>query len=326
MYTIGIDLGGTLVKVGLIHAGQIADRCSLPAHAEKGLEPNLPAIKEAINILLSRNQVDAEQLTGIGMAFPGIVDVRHNRVLSTNEKYDDANQLNLNLWCRTNWGVSFHMDNDARMAAIGEWKYGAGKGLNNLVMMTIGTGIGTGVVIDGQVLYGEHYQAGSLGGHFVIDYKGRRCSCGNMGCVEALSSSFFLQAIIKDHALLSAGFKARAAAFDFKEIFRLAALGDVDAILLRNECMDVWSAAIVTYIHAYDPEVVVLGGGILKSKEVILPYIRERVGRLAWCPSEQVCIVASELGDNAAVLASEFSLTNKTRKNEIRSAEILQLR
>lgn len=320
MYTIGIDLGGTLVKVGLIHAGKITDRRILPAHAEKGLQSNLPAIKEVINKLLSQNRVDSSQLTGIGMAFPGIVDVRHSQVLSTNEKYDDANLLNLNLWCRTNWNVSFHMDNDARMAAIGEWKYGAGKNLNNLVMMTIGTGIGTGVVIDGQVLYGEHFQAGSLGGHFVVNYKGRRCSCGNVGCVEALSSSFFLKSIIKDHPLLSVGFKSKATEFDFKKIFRLASLGDVDAILLRNECLDVWSAAVITYIHAYDPQVIVLGGGIMKSKEVILPYIRERVDRLAWCPTEKVHIVASELGDNAALLASEYSLMNKTRKNEIISA------
>lgn len=320
MYTIGIDLGGTLVKVGLIHAGKIADRLVLPAHAEKGLQPNLPAIKEAVNKLLSQNKVDTSRLTGMGMAFPGIVDVKHSRVLSTNEKYDDANQLNLSLWCRMNWDIAFHMDNDARMAAIGEWKYGAGKGLNNLVMMTIGTGIGTGVVIDGQVLYGEHFQAGSLGGHFVMDYRGRRCSCGNVGCVEALSSSFFLKSIIEEHPLLSVGFKIRAAGFDFKEIFQLAASGDVDAILLRNECMDVWSAAIITYIHAYDPQVIVLGGGIMKSKDVILPYIRERVNRLAWCPSEEVRIIASELGDNAAVLASEYSLTNKIRRNEIISA------
>lgn len=320
MYTIGIDLGGTLVKVGLIHTGKLADFCILPAHAEKGLQPNLPHLKEAINNLLLQNRVDSSQLTGIGLAFPGIVDVKHSQVLSTNEKYDDASLLNLNLWCRMNWDTPFHMDNDARMATIGEWKYGAGRGFNNLVMMTIGTGIGTGVVIDGQVLYGEHFQAGSLGGHFVMDYKGRKCSCGNVGCVEALSSSFFLKSIIRDHPVLSTSFKAKATQLDFKELFRLATLGDVDAILLRNECMDVWSAAIITYIHAYDPQMIVLGGGILKSKEVILPYIRERVGRLAWCPTEKVRIVASELGDNAAVLASEYSLTNKTRRNEIISA------
>lgn len=316
MYTIGIDLGGTLVKIGLIHAGKIVDIRILPADSQKGLQPNLPRIKEAVNHLLVQNEVDTAALSGICLAFPGLVDVTDGKVLATNEKYDDAADVNLNLWCKMNWGVPFLIDNDARLAAVGEWKYGAGRGLQNLVMMTIGTGIGTGVVIDGRVLYGEHFQAGSLGGHFVVDYRGRTCTCGNVGCVEAMASSFFLPAIVCEHPLLSAAFKGRAGALDFRDIFRMAEAGDVDAILLRNECMDVWSAAIVTYIHAYDPEVVVLGGGIMKSKEVILPYLRDRVGRLAWCPTARVRIVASELGDNAAVLASEYSLLTKKRKNE----------
>lgn len=84
--------------------------------------------------------------------------------------------------------------------------------------------------------------------------------------------------------------------------------------------MDIWSAAIITYIHAYDPQMIVMGGGVMNSKDIILPYIRERVGKLAWCPTEKVKIVASELGDNAAVLASEYGLINKKRKNETISA------
>lgn len=130
----------------------------------------------------------------------------------------------------------------------------------------------------------------------------------------------FLSSIIKDNTKLTASFRDKADCYDFEEIFSLASRGDIDALLVRNECMDVWSAAIVTYIHAYDPQVIVLGGGIMKSKDVILPYIRERVERLAWCPTEKVKIVASELGDNAAVLAAEYSFTNKRRKNEILSA------
>lgn len=319
MYTIGIDLGGTYVKLGLVCSGKVIDTVVLPACSGKGLKYNLPQLKGAVNTLLQRNEVHTDQLAGISLAFPGIVDVRQRRVLATNEKYDDACDLNLNRWCEKNWEVPFYMDNDTRLATIGEWKYGAGRGVENVVMMTIGTGIGTGVVIDGRILYGEHYQAGSLGGHFVMDYKGRTCSCGNKGCVEALSSSFFLPAVIREHPLLSAGFKIKAEQYDFEAVFRLALQGDTDALIVRNECMDVWSAAIVTYIHAYDPQIVVLGGGVLKSKEIILPYIRERVGRLAWCPTEPVKIVASELGDHAAVLASEYSFNHNLKRNEILS-------
>lgn len=88
------------------------------------------------------------------------------------------------------WGVPFVLENDARLAVIGEWLYGAAKGTGNVVMMTLGTGIGTGVILDSKPLVGHHHQAGSLGGHMVVDYRGRRCSCGNIGCVEAMASSF----------------------------------------------------------------------------------------------------------------------------------------
>lgn len=317
MYIIGIDLGGTFVKIGLIQAGRIMDLKILPAQSGKGLYCHLPIIRDTINSLLLNHGIQADNLIGICLAFPGIVDVKRNMVIATNEKYDDARNLDLTLWCKLNWGVPFYMDNDTRLATVGEWRYGAARGLNNVVMMTIGTGIGTGVVLDGRVLYGEHFQAGSLGGHFVIDYKGRKCSCGNIGCVEALSSSFFLPSIIKDNTNLSASFRDKAEEFDFEKIFHLASHGDADALLVRNECMNIWSAAIVTYIHAYDPQIVIMGGGIMKSKDIILPYIRKRVGGLAWCPTEKVKIVASELGDNAAVLASEYSLRNKIKTNEI---------
>lgn len=320
MYTIGIDLGGTFVKIGLVESGKVLNFKVLPAHSEKGLRNNLPEIKDTINNLLYNSGVQITDLAGISLAFPGIVDVKHYQVLATNDKYDDACDLNLRLWCELNWGVPFYMDNDTRLATIGEWECGAAQGLNNVVMMTIGTGIGTGVVLDGRVLYGEHYQAGSLGGHFVIDYKGRKCSCGNVGCVEALSSSFFLPYIIKENPKLSASFRENADNYDFEKIFNWASHGDVDALIVRNECMDVWSAAIITYIHAYDPQVIVLGGGVMKSKDVILPYIRERVGKLAWRPSSVVKILASELGDNAAILASEYCFKNKKRRNEILSA------
>ena len=251
----------------------------------------------------------------IGLAFPGLVDPIHNRVISTNEKYDDACSISLDKWAWENWEVPFCMDNDARLAVAGEWWQGAARGKNNVVMMTIGTGIGTGVVIDGRLLYGQHFQAGSLGGHFVLDYKGRRCSCGNKGCVEALSSSFFLPTIIREHALLSESFKRDADVYDFKRIFRLAQEGDEDALLIRNECMDIWASAIITYIHAYDPEVVILGGGILKSQEVIIPYISKRVDELAWCPSGKVPIVPAILGDDAALFGLEYFMV-KQQQNE----------
>ena len=310
---IAIDLGGTVVKVGLLRNGEIIECMHLNSRLSIGFISNLPRIKEAIDSILFRQHIEPAQLDGIGLAFPGLVDPNKRKVISTNEKYDDACEYDLNAWIKQNWNVPFCIDNDARLAVLGEWRQGAARGKRNVVMMTIGTGIGTGVIIDGNVLYGQHYQAGSLGGHFVIDYKGRSCTCGNKGCVEAMASSFFLPVIIREHPQLSDSFKQLADRIDFRKIFGMAAAGDKDALLLRNECMDIWSAAIVTYIHAYDPEIVVLGGGIMNSADVIIPYIKERVDRYAWCPSSEVQIVTAQLSENAALHGLCYCLNQKKK-------------
>jgi glucokinase len=308
-YSIAIDLGGTVVKIGLLREGEMLDCIRLDSQLSLGMASNLPRIGKEIDALLSG--IDPSRLSGIGLAFPGLVNPGEGKVISTIGKYDDACGLDLNAWVKEHWHVPFYMDNDARLAVAGEWQRGAAAGRDNVVMMTIGTGIGTGVVIEGNVLRGKHFQAGSLGGHFVIDYKGRRCSCGSKGCVEAMASSFFLPEIIRSHPLLSASFKEQAGRYDFREIFRLAGAGDKEALLLRNECMDVWSAAVVTYIHAYDPEIVVLGGGVMNSRDVIIPYVKERVSRYAWCPSGEVVIAGSQLNDNAALFGLEYYLTRE---------------
>ncbi len=314
IYTIAIDLGGSVVKTGLFCNGSLLECAYLDSQLTLGLASNLSRIREQVDRLLELYEIVPEQLHGIGLAFPGLVNPLENRVISTNQKYDDACGYDLKAWMNRHWNAPFYMDNDARLAVVGEWCAGAAKGGHNVVMMTLGTGIGTGVIIDGKVLYGQHFQAGSLGGHFVVDYRGRLCSCGNRGCVEAQASSFFLPVIVRQHPDLPATFKKLADTISFKELFRLADIGDPDALLLRNQCLDVWSAAIITYIHAYDPEVVVMGGGVMKSAAVILPYVRKKVETYAWCPSEKVRIVSSQLADNAALFGLDYFLTQKFKK------------
>lgn len=317
MYNIGIDLGGTIVKIGLIKDSKIVGFTSFDAHSCKGLAAHLPKIEKAIDELLDDGMIKYSDLSGIGLAFPGIVNPVEKKVISTNDKYDDACDISLAKWAKNKWNVDFEIDNDARLATLGEWGYGAAKGHDNVVMMTIGTGIGTGVVIDGTLLYGGHFQAGSLGGHFIVDYKARKCTCGNIGCVEALSSSFFLSPIIKDNNLVTEEFKSNADSLDFRQIFEMAENGSQDATIIRNECMNVWSAAIINYIHAYDPEIIVLGGGVMNSKDTIIPYLKNRVDSLAWCPSGKVDIVASVLGDNAAIFGIEHLLISKSKTHPL---------
>ena len=310
-YAIGIDLGGTVIKIGLVAEERVLAIGTLPAESATGLAARLPAIDETIHGLLTQEGVHSSAFAGVGLSFPGLVDVSRGVALSTNAKYDDATTLDLSAWGHR-FGGRFFMDNDARMAAAGEWRYGAGRGTDDMVMMTLGTGVGCGVIMRGKLVRGAHYQAGCLGGHLIADYRGRRCSCGNQGCIEAMASSFFLDRIVQEDSRISDDFYQRHRPFDFKKLFALAAAGDPEAIIVRDECMDVWSAGVINLIHAYDPETVVLGGGIMRSADVILPHIRRKVDELAWTPWGKVDIVSSELGDNAAILGVAYCVTHQS--------------
>jgi len=301
-HAIGIDLGGTRIKIGLVAGNKIIEKKIIEADSANGLAARLPSIKNEIDRLIQANDVIASSLQGIGLAFPGIVNPGTKKILSTNEKYDDAPGLDMEAWVSENWNTSFFIDNDARMAAVGEWKYGAGKDTNNLVIMTIGTGIGTSAIIEGKLLRGKHFQAGCLGGHFSIQLNGKKCSCGNLGCVEAYGSSWSLPETVTSDQGYANSLLALAQTIDFSVLFEAARKEDALAIQVKNSYMDVWATGIVNLIHAYDPEVVVLGGGVLNSQQDIIPYISKKVKENAWCPWGDVQIRATQLLSNAGIL------------------------
>src|SRR5262249_5203514 len=143
---------------------------------------------------------------------------------------------------------------------------------------TLGTGLGASAVIEGRVLRGAHGQAGILGGHLTLRYGGQPCVCGNLGCAEAEASSAVLRELAEERPEFRASALAGEATLDYAAVFRLAANGDACALRLRQHSLEVWSALAVSLIHAYDPERLILGGGIMGSGEVILPAIREYVG------------------------------------------------
>lgn len=314
MYCIAIDLGGTFIKIGLIKDSSILESKFISAN-NKCFVDNLNSIEFVISSLLKKWNVTNNSILGVGLAFPGMVDPYEKNVVSTNDKYNDAIDFDFSTWVYDNWRTSFIIDNDARLALVGEWQFGAGKYSSNMVMMTIGTGIGTGVVLDGRLIEGRHYHAGSLGGHMIVDYNGRRCTCGNNGCVEAMASSFFLSSIINSNTKISYEFRQKSSELDFKNLFTLMRQGCSDAAVICNECMDVWAAAIINYIYAYDPELIVLGGGVMCSSDIIIPYIKNKIENLVWTCGEKVKIVPSKLSDNAALLGIYYIL-NSTRNDE----------
>ncbi|MCK5368039.1 MAG: ROK family protein [Cyclobacteriaceae bacterium] len=311
MSKICIDTGGTNIKIGLIEKGKIIARGGLSAVSDQGLEPRLNLIVQKTNQMIQEVGIDPKNINGVGMAIPGIVDTKAMKTLSINDKYNDVVDLDLPAWAENSWGVPFLTEGDARAAIAGSWQYGSGKGVNDLALITLGTGIGSAVIIDGQILYGKHFQAGILCGHFIVDFHGKKCNCGNVGCAEAHASSWQLLSLIRQHPGFNTSALKASKRHDFETVFRLAKEGDGIATEIRNYCIDVWAATVINMIHAYDPELVLLSGGVMKSSEVIIPAIREKVNEHAWTPWGKVKIKKEEHMDDAALLGLAYLLEKK---------------
>jgi glucokinase len=171
-------------------------------------------------------------------------------------------------------------------------------------MVTFGAGIGAAAMMESRLLQGKHFQGGCLGGHIPAAWNGRSCICGNVGCVEAEASTWALPEICASWPCYSESVLSREPHLEFEALFRCARTGDSVAIEIRERCLRIWAAGIVALIHAYDPEVVVLGGGVMLSADDILPSIREYVHTHAWTPWGKVEIRPGELGDHAALLGA----------------------
>jgi len=305
-FTIAIDLGGTFIKIGLLQNGELVDRKEVVAQSASGLKNQIPALESEIDQLMLVNKVQKEDILGIGFSFAGLVDSKQNRILSTNQKYDDGPDTDLVGWAREKWNWPLFALNDARMALLGEWQHGAGQECSDLVMVTLGTGIGSAVLIGGELLIGKHFQAGNLGGHFVVNHKGTVCTCGNVGCVEAEASTWRLPSLLKEHPEFSESAIKNEEVLDFRALFHHAAMNDRVAKEVLEHCLSAWAAGIINMIHAFDPEMIILSGGIMKSSGVILPALQEKVNQLAWTPWGEVKLVEAKYPDSAALYGADY--------------------
>lgn len=301
---IALDLGGTLVKAGIVNNQGFAAQKRFESGSGKGFKDLLSKVENEVRVLLDSEGSCAGDIDGIGISIPGIVDSKQKKMLSVNEKYSEAENYDFKKWAKECFGLNLEIDNDSRCALLGERKYGAGRGYDNIVMVTLGTGVGGAAMIEGQLLKGRHFQAGILGGHFVIDYHGNLCNCGNRGCVESVASTWRLPSLVREQESFEKSILYGREQLDFKTLFEAHRKGDKLANKLVDQCLEAWSAGVITMIHAYDPEIVVMGGGIMESSDIILPFIRENVGRHAWIPWGKVKIVKAEHGGWSSTLGA----------------------
>lgn len=309
MPVLALDMGGAHVGGGVVEGDRLLAHASIETERSHRLVDLLPALEDLLRGLLSEAHTPVERCTGIAIGFPGIVDSRTGTIHSTLRKYEDAPVLDLGAWARDAFGLDLRIENDARMALLGEWHAGAARDVNDVVMMTLGTGIGTAAILHGRLLRGAHAHAGCLGGHLTTKFDGSPCHCGNLGCAEAEAGGWSMPLIARAWPEFEQSALAKYEPLGFRELFLCAEAGDGVARKVRERCLRVWAANAVSLIHAYDPEVLILGGGVMQNAEAVLPFVQEYVNAHTWSTWGKTQVQAAALGPNAALLGATRLLT-----------------
>jgi glucokinase len=307
------DFGGTSVKLGLVEHGVLRAQGRVGSADLTKAGDWLPVLKEHAAALCGSAGVRLSDLTGMAWALPMIIDPGLRRASWSFGKFDDAVDEGFHARAEALFGTTLLLENDARAAAIGEWRAGAGQGVGDLAMITLGTGIGTAIILEGRPLRGRSGMAGNLGGLSITHLGSQGTGSLAPGCIETRVATWALPA----QAALRPGFAASPLAhsspLDYQAVFAHAAAGDPLACVLRDEALEAWGALTLNLIQAFDPARVILGGGIMASGDVILPAVREFVNRHAVQAGGPVEIIAGTLGDRAALLGCEWLWIHETK-------------
>lgn len=301
-YILGIELGGGHATCGVVYQTGIVASKTIPVERGASLRSLLPTLKEILYRLLSEAGIGLSQCCGVGMAFCGLVDTRRNRVWCLGEKFNDVMDLDLASWGRETFGLPFQLENDARLALLGEWVGGAAKDANDVVMVLLGTGFGTAAIMEGKPIRGRYSLAAARGGHFSVSLTATKCFCGNLGCVETEASTWHLSEISKRPEFMLLSGETGRVYSDFRSLGEACERGDPGAVALLEHCIQVWGAATITLVHAYDADTVIVGGGAIKSSPIILPSLTQYIQRHAWTPWGVVDVRPALLGENAGLL------------------------
>lgn len=308
---LALDLGGSHAACSLVRGQNILASEHLSFPDTTRLLPLLPEITTSLKKLA---ESAGEPVEGLGIGMCGLADSRRNCVLSTNGKYEDTVTFDFEQWGKESLGIPVRLENDARLALRGEMFAGAARGTGDVVMFTLGTGIGGVAAMDGAPLIGAHGQAGVLGGHVPVREDGRPCTCGGRGCAEAEASGWSLPMVCREWPGFAQSRLARMP-LNFRSLFECSATGDAVAIEIRDHCLTIWGMMTVAAVHSFDPALIIFGGGAMGAADQILPSLREYVRQNAWTPWGKPPIVAAELGDRAAA----FGVPTLFAKEEIRN-------
>ena len=300
MKVIGLDIGGTAVKYGLLDEnGVILELGEFPTGAEKGVENLFKNICGVIDKYLS------DDILGIAISGTGQIDGTIGKVIGGNPIIPGWIGTNLVEKLEDRYKIPAVLENDVNCAALGEKWLGAGKNSENFVCLTIGTGIGGGIILNGDIFRGDTYVAGEFG-HIQIVKSGEECLCGKKGCYERYASATALVKMVKEKT---------GKTLNGKEIFELEKSGDKEIKEIVDRWIDYFTDGLSTIAYIFNPPLVVIGGGVTKQGEYLLNRILVSLdSKLGINYKKNLKIKFAELGNNAGILGAEYLLLKKVGK------------
>lgn len=301
-YAFGVDIGGTTIKMGLFTTeGELLEDWEIPTRTEDGGSHILSDIAEAVNRKLEEKGISKLDVEGIGVGVPGPVGPDGTVFKCVNLGWD---VINVEQRLHSLTGFKCKAGNDANVAALGEMWQGGGKGHRDVVMVTLGTGVGGGVIIGGKILAGINGAAGEIGHIPMYDDDPEACGCGKRGCLEQYASANGIVRITRrffDENPKAVSSLNEIPSYTSKEIFEEAGKGDKVALQMVEQVGYLLGKALASIACVVNPEVFVIGGGMSKAGDILIDSIRKEFRRFAFHASRETEFKLAELGNHAGI-------------------------
>lgn len=305
-YLIGIDLGGTNLPCGIVTPdAKVIARHEEPTRAEEGVEAVIERMAKGVRMLLETSGIAPSEILAVGVGAPGPLDGMRGIVLEAPNL--GWKNVPLSSILRKKTGFRIVLENDANAAGYGEFWAGAGRGCQHMVMMTLGTGIGGAIILDGKLHRGPDWTAGEIG-HVVIADGGRPCACGGYGCIEAYASA--TSTVKRFREQLALGWESSLSKRDpntitCADIFHAAKEGDNLAYHIVAETGRYLGLMAANMANLLNPERCIFSGGMIKAGAILFDAIREACQRHAFkAPAQRLQILPAELGDDAGIIGA----------------------
>ena len=314
-YRIGVDVGGTNVKIALVDFdGKIIYSNTVPTRAEMGYEAGVNNIKQAIKELMQETSANAKTIEAIGFGLPGQIDYKEGLVKNLPNIPGWVN-IPLAKIMEEEFSIPTRLDNDVRCAALGELNFGAGKGCENLICITVGTGIGSGIVLNGKLVRGAANAAGEIGHIKMQMTGGPLCGCGDYGCFEAYASGPAIVTMAKEY--ISGGKSAK-----YKEmapdgiitpylVAQAALQGDAVSIQIFKQMGKIIGTGLASVVNLLNPQKIIIGGGVADAGDILLEPIRQTIlDRAMPIQAQSVEVVPAQLANSAGVIGASLLINS----------------